>query len=215
MRAAPWCGPCCFDNSMVAPRIVLYRVPRGNVQLHDIAIAPDGTVWYADMLSSCVGRLDPGTGHFEEYPTVSAGTNPHGVTVDSSGIVWYAASRHGIGRIDPTTGRSREFPVPREMRSVHTVLVHAGHVWFTDNPASQNWGTLDPNTGTAKIYEHRYLLVTASDGATWIGLAPTDPLIRFPMAAVPPNRWLAIPDTRATRGGATADRWLWWRLPRP
>src|SRR5207249_11030298 len=135
-------------------------------------------------------------------------------TVDSAGIVWYAASQHGrIGRIDPVTGRSREFSLPQDIRFVHTVLVHAGQVWFTRNPVSPDWGTLDPNTGDARIYEHRYLLVTASDGAVWIGLAPTDQLIRFPVAAVPPDRWLAIPDAWAQAGCGAAGQWLWWGLP--
>src|SRR5207244_13548006 len=80
-------------------------------------------------------------------------------------------------------------------------------------PVSPDWGTLDPNTGDARIYEHRYLLVTASDGAVWIGLAPTDPLIRFPVTAVPPDRWLAIPDTWAQAHSGAAGQWLSWRLP--
>jgi virginiamycin B lyase len=197
--------------SATGRRVVHYRLPRGDVQLHDVAVAPDGPVWYAEMLNSCIGKLDPRTGRVSEYSTASAGANPHGITVDSAGIVWYAATQHGrIGRIDPATGRSREIPLPPEIHSVHTVLVHAGQVWFT---GSQDWGTLDPNSGKARIYEHRYLLVTASDGATWIGLAPTDPLIRFPVAAVPPKRWLAMPDTRATGGGGAPDQWLWWHLP--
>ena len=171
-------------------------------------------MWYADLLNSCIGKLDPVSGRFSEYSTASAGANPHGVTVDSAGIVWYAASQHGrIGRIDPVTGRSREFSLPKEIRFVHTVLVHAGQIWFTGNPTSADWGTLDPNTGETRIYEHRYLLVTASDSAVWIGLAATDPLIRFPVAAVPPDRWLAIPDTWAQAGSGAAGQWLWWRLP--
>ena len=195
-------------------RVVHYRIPRPELQLHDIAVAPDGAVWYADLLNSCIGKLDPVSGRFSEYSTASAGANPHGVTVDSAGIVWYAASQHGrIGRMDPVTGRSREFSLPKEIRFVHTVLVHAGQVWFTGNPASADWGTLDPNTGETRIYEHRYLLVTASDSAVWIGLAATDPLIRFPVAAVPPDRWLAIPDTWAQAGSGAAGQWLWWRLP--
>ena len=138
-------------------------------------------MWYADLLNSCLGKLDPVTGRFSEYATASAGANPHGITVDSAGIVWYAATQHSrIGRLDPVTGRSREFPLPKEIRFVHTVLVHAGQVWFTGNPASADWGTLDPNTGDARPYESRYLLVTASDDAVWIGLAVVGTTYREP-----------------------------------
>lgn len=214
----PDCRDGTFDQVVVGiagpvsptgRRVVHYRIPRTELQLHDIAIAPDGTVWYADMLNSCIGKLDPGTGRFSEYSTASAGANPHGVTVDSAGIVWYAATQRGrLGRLDPVTGRSREFPLPKETRRVHTVLAHAGRVWFTEP-----WGRLDPNTGDARTYQNRYLLVTASDGAGWIGLAPTDPLIRFPVAAMPPDRWLAMPDTWAQTDSGAAGHWLWWRLP--
>jgi virginiamycin B lyase len=192
-------------------RIVHYRIPRPELQLHDIAVAPDGAVWYADLLNSCIGKLDPVTGRFSEYSTASAGANPHGISVDSAGIVWYAATQHGrVGRIDPATGRGLEFRLPDEIRRVHTVFVHGGQVWFTEP-----WGRLDPNTGHARIFQQRYSLVTASDGAVWIGLARTDPLIRFPVAAVPSDRWLALPDTRTKAGSGAADQWLWWRLPTP
>src|SRR2546422_3154518 len=33
-------------------RVVHYRIPRPELQLHDIAVAPDGAVWYADLLRS-------------------------------------------------------------------------------------------------------------------------------------------------------------------
>src|SRR2546426_10861199 len=47
-------------------RAVHYRIPRPELQLHDIAVAPDGAVWYADLLNSCIGRLDPVSGRFSE-----------------------------------------------------------------------------------------------------------------------------------------------------
>jgi len=194
-------------------RVVHYRIPRPEVQLHDIAVAPNGAVWYADLLNSCIGKLDPVTGRFSEYPTASAGANPHGITVDSAGIVWYAETQlRRIGRIDPATGRQREFRLPDEIRRVHTLLVHGGQVWFTDDPAWAPSGRLDPKTGHAQIFQNRYQRVTASDGAVWIGLALADPLIRFPVPAVPPNRWLTIPDTWVQAGSGVADQWLWWRL---
>ncbi len=186
----PRCRDGAFDQvarriagpiSPTGRRVVHYRIPRPELQLHDIAVGPDGAVWYADLLNSCLGKLDPATGRFGEYATASAGANPHGITVDSAGIVWYAATQHRrIGRLDPVTGRSREFALPKEIRFVHTVLVHAGQVWFTGNPASADWGTLDPNTGDARPYESRYLLVTASDDAVWIGLAVVGTTYREP-----------------------------------
>src|SRR5947209_20524079 len=112
--------------SPVGRRVVHYRIPRPELQLHDIAVAPDGAVWYADLVNSCIGKLDPVTGRFSEYATASAGANPHGITVDSAGIVWYAATQHGrIGRMDPVTGRSREFSISKDRKSTRLNSSHA------------------------------------------------------------------------------------------
>lgn len=217
--------PDCRDNAFhqvadgipgpVSPtgrRVAHYRVPRTELQLHDIAVAPDGVVWYADMLNSCIGKLNPGTGRFSEYSTASGGANPHGVTVDSAGTVWYAASQHGrVGRIDPATGHSREFALPKEIRGVHTVFAHAGRIWFT----SSLWGSLDPNTGDVQTYENRFELVTASDAAVWIGLRASDPLIRFSFDTISTDRRSTAPDAWQRDYGGATDHWLWWRLPTP
>src|SRR5207244_12500715 len=98
-REPPACRDGAFEQVVegiagpVSPagrRVVHYRIPRPELQLHDIAVAPDGAVWYADLLNSCIGKLDPVSGRFSEYPTASAGANPHVVTVASVGLWWYA-----------------------------------------------------------------------------------------------------------------------------
>jgi virginiamycin B lyase len=47
---------------------------------HDVAPAPDGTVWYTGQKKGVLGRLDPRTGGVERIP-LGEGSRPHGVIV--------------------------------------------------------------------------------------------------------------------------------------
>jgi virginiamycin B lyase len=42
-------------------------VPKGSGP-HDIAPAPDGSVWFTAQAAGALGRLDPRTGHVDEIP---------------------------------------------------------------------------------------------------------------------------------------------------
>jgi len=44
-----------------------YQLPPGTGP-HDVAPAPDGTVWYTGQRKGVLGRLDPKTGKTEEIP---------------------------------------------------------------------------------------------------------------------------------------------------
>jgi virginiamycin B lyase len=63
-----------------------YPVPAGS-HPHDVAPAPDGTVWYTAQLSGELGRLDPNTGETRHIP-LGSGSSPHGVIVGPDGAPW-------------------------------------------------------------------------------------------------------------------------------
>src|SRR6266849_3739694 len=63
-----------------------YAVPRG-AQPHDVAPAPDGTVWYTAQGSGELGRLDPATGQIHEVK-LGDGSAPHGVIIGPDGAPW-------------------------------------------------------------------------------------------------------------------------------
>ncbi|MGH2621710.1 MAG: hypothetical protein ACRDHG_14245, partial [Anaerolineales bacterium] len=54
-----------------------YPVPSGS-HPHDVAPAPDGTVWYTAQNSGALGRLDPISGATRHIP-LGSGSAPHGV----------------------------------------------------------------------------------------------------------------------------------------
>src|SRR6516225_9126074 len=68
---------------------------------HDVAPAPDGTVWYTGQRAGVLGRLDPKTGGVERIP-LGKGSAPHGVIIGPDGAAWVTdGGQHAIVRVDP------------------------------------------------------------------------------------------------------------------
>lgn len=85
-----------------------YHIPAAHAYPHDPAVDSAGGVWYTDQANSRIGRLDPETGRFEDWPTPSAGAGPHGITVAPDGDVWYTGNANRtIGCRDHVTGEIR------------------------------------------------------------------------------------------------------------
>jgi virginiamycin B lyase len=189
-----------------------YLLPHANAFAHDPAVAPDGTVWFADQPGSYIGRLDPETGAVKEYPTPTAGSGPHGIIVATSGDVWYTANAKGlIARLDPKTGKFTEYPTGA--RDPHTPLLLGNILWFTAQQANK-YGTLNTATGAVALYDVPtpralpYGLQRAPDGSLWIALFGTNKLghvdpataklteIDLPNAATRPRRLAVSSDGR-------------------
>ncbi|MBS1133955.1 MAG: streptogramin lyase, partial [Burkholderiaceae bacterium] len=80
---------------------------------HDVAPAPDGTVWYTAQRTGHLGRLDPRTGKVEEIP-LGRGSAPHGVIVGPDGAAWVTDSgQNAVVRVDPATRAVRVFALPQ------------------------------------------------------------------------------------------------------
>lgn len=131
-----------------------YDVPKGDFP-HDVAVGPQGEVWYAGQKSGVAGRLDPATGNIERIP-LGKGSAPHGVIVGPDGAPWFTdGGQNAIVRVDPNTKEVKVWPLPPE-RMPYTNLNTAafdgkGRIWFT----GQNgiYGRLDPKSGDMKVWD--------------------------------------------------------------
>ncbi|MCL4767022.1 MAG: lyase [Hyphomicrobiaceae bacterium] len=150
-----------------------FEVPRGDAP-HDVAVATDGTVWYAGQKAGVAGRLDPATGRVERIP-LGRGSAPHGVIIGPDGAPWLTdGGQNAIVRVDPATHEVRVWPLPPE-RMPYTNLNTAafdgdGRIWFT----GQNgiYGRLDPATGEMKVWDAPrgrgpYGITAAPGGDIW------------------------------------------------
>lgn len=110
-----------------------FRVAAGS-HPHDVAPAPDGTVWYTAQRSGALGRLDPKTGAWEHI-SLGSGSAPHGVIVGPDGAPWITDSGlNAIVRVDPISEAVSVFKVPADAPSVNlntAAFDSAGILWFT------------------------------------------------------------------------------------
>jgi streptogramin lyase len=130
-----------------------FPVPRGS-HPHDVAPAPDGSVWYTAQAKGELGRLDPETGNTVHIP-LGSGSSPHGVVVGPDGAPWITDSGlNAIVRVDPETEAVKIFPLPQGSRNVNLntgVFDPEGVFWFTGQ--SGYFGQLDPADGEVQLFE--------------------------------------------------------------
>jgi virginiamycin B lyase len=133
----------------VEANIKQWPVPTPGSRPHDPLAASDGAIWWTGQLSSKLGRLDPKSGTFKEYP-VRMQTAPHGLVEDKDGNIWFTGNHLGlIGKLDPKTGQVTEYKTTA--KDPHTLAIDpSGIVWFTAQNANM-LGRLDPKTGEIKL----------------------------------------------------------------
>jgi virginiamycin B lyase len=135
------------------PTIQEYPVPGGS-HPHDVAPAPDGTVWYTAQHTGELGRLDPVTGETHHVP-LGSGSAPHGVIVGPDGAAWVTDSGlNAILRVDAETEAVQVYPLPanRGNANLNTAAFDGrGVLWFT----GQNgvYGRLDPAQGLVEVFD--------------------------------------------------------------
>jgi virginiamycin B lyase len=129
-----------------------YPISSG-IGLHDLAPAPDGTVWFTAQGKGLLGRLDPNDG---SYKTVSLGEGaaPHGVTIGPDGAPWITeGGQNAIARVDPSDLKVTLFRLPEKFAYANLntgVFDKAGTYWFTGQ--SGYYGRLKPNSGGMDVF---------------------------------------------------------------
>lgn len=112
-----------------------WRSPRGGGP-YGISTAPDGTVYYASLAGSYVGRID-GLGQVTELNPPTGGQGARRVWPDSMGNIWVAEyNARQIARYDATTGRWTEWRAPGGNARPYAIYVdHQNKVWYSDTGA--------------------------------------------------------------------------------
>lgn len=124
-------------------------LPREEARTRRIALTSDGGVWYVDYAGGMLGRFDPATREFREWPFPGGtGSRPYAMTVDDQDRVWAVETGARPNRFvgfDPRTG---EFFSNTAIESgggaVRHMVFHA--------PSREIWFGTDTNTiGRAKV----------------------------------------------------------------
>ncbi|MES2126340.1 MAG: carboxypeptidase regulatory-like domain-containing protein [Pseudomonadota bacterium] len=98
----------------------------------------DGSVWYAKLYASKIGRIDPKTLAVTEYDTPLKG--PRRPRFDQSGVLWIPAfDESGLMSFDPASGAFTSTPLPLLAKGEHEVPYALnidpvrGDIWITAN----------------------------------------------------------------------------------
>src|ERR687895_1699953 len=149
-----------------------FDVPKGD-RPHDVAPAPDGTVWYTGQRTGVLGRLDPKTGTVERIP-LGSGSAPHGVIVGPDGAAWITdGGLNAILRVDARSLRVRRFPLPRDRADANlntATFDPRPRLWFTGQAGI--YGRLDPRSGRMRVFDAPrgpgpYGIATTPQGEVW------------------------------------------------
>lgn len=142
-----------FVTGEAIPQIREYSVPAGS-HPHDVAPAPDGTVWYTAQGLGEMGRLDPATGKIRRVK-LGEGSSPHGVIVGPDGAPWITdGGLNAIVQVDPVTEKISLYPLPsgREGANLNTATFdRSGVIWFTGQGGI--YGRLDPKVGRVEVFD--------------------------------------------------------------
>jgi virginiamycin B lyase len=151
------------------------------VRLGRVAIAPDGSVWFADATGVGITQLKNGI--FTRHEIASADSGPYGVAVTSDGIVWatlQAGSK--LIRIEPsgamaTIDLSRPGVVPTDVAvgtdgSVWFLQFRANRIGRLKNGEFSDFNVSEQNAGLSG-------LTVGADGAVWFGMVRSSSLGRL------------------------------------
>ena len=96
-----------------AQELKYYDLAKGDYP-HDVAVGPNGEVWYRGAEAGIAGRLNPATGQIERIP-LGKNSAPHGVIVGPDGAPWFTdGGQNAIVRVDPATKEVKVWPLPPE-----------------------------------------------------------------------------------------------------
>jgi virginiamycin B lyase len=224
-----------------AAQVSYYAVPRG-AHPHDVAPAPDGTVWYTAQSQGALGSLDPKTGKATQIG-LGAEAAPHGVIIGPDLAAWVTeGGQNAIVRVDPVTKAVKLFPLPKEFPNANlntATFDRKGILWFT----GQNgvYGRVDPASGKVDAWKAPkgvgpYGITTTPNGDVWYASLAGDHIAKIdtvsgdalmvqpPKAGVGPRRiwsdskgllWVSFWNTgEIGRYDPLNKTWKVWALPK-
>lgn len=178
----------------------------------------DGTIWWAGMYASLIGRLEPKSGEMKEW-RLDPAARPHSIVDDRDGNIWYTGNGNGtVGKLEPATGKITVYPMPDPAaRDPHTPIFNRdGHLWFTLQNSNM-LGRLVPSTGEIKLVTmpteraRPYGIKEDSKGNLWVAYNGSHKIAR-----VNPQTWeireYATPtsESRIRRLALTSDDVVWY-----
>jgi virginiamycin B lyase len=100
-----------------------------------LEVDADGLVWFTERRGNKIGRLDPKSGAFKEFPLPGPEASPYAIGIDRNGMIWYDSHEQDtLGRLDPKTGEVIEYPYPHSEISMREFFLDSqGRMWYASS----------------------------------------------------------------------------------
>ncbi len=114
-------------------QVSVWTAPRGPGP-YGMTATPQGTIYFASLAGSYVGRIDTATGSVSVLQPPTAGQGARRISSDSKGRIWISEWNAGnLALYDPATGRWREWRLPGAHPMPYAVYVDEHDmVWLSD-----------------------------------------------------------------------------------
>jgi virginiamycin B lyase len=187
--------------------IAEYSVPGDSSDFMSMTTGPDGALWFTDIGSNAIGRIDPASQVLRRFPLPAPHSNPMGIAVGSDGALWFAeTSTSMIGRIS-TSGELREFATPWGRIAPYTLAAGPdGALWFSASGEGLGSITTDGHLSLHALpstYVDIRWMVTGPDRNIWFidnhlggydRRSPAGTVSRFHLSDGSPRAILSCPD---------------------
>lgn len=141
-----------------------FPLPTPIVRLGRLAVASDGAVWFADIITASITRLRDGI--FTRHGVASSGATPYGIAVDTADRVWSTLQGADLLAYIAADGEVVTLDVPTHNSGLGDIAVDRwGAVWFIEFRANKiGW--------FAEGHFIEFAIPTQSAGLTGLAAAP-------------------------------------------
>jgi sugar lactone lactonase YvrE/mono/diheme cytochrome c family protein len=194
------------ENALGKAEFIEYRVPPlangHDRRFHDEHLSVNGDVWYTDANGLQIGKMDPRTATWTDYPLPDAKYRGHGLVQDANGDIWVSGHTAFV-RVDSKTGSMQFYPYHANgLRPDHgntPTIDSKQNIWttlmYTDEVAKWDRKTGEVSRFTVPTpYAAPYGMVTDKKDNLWIAEWFACKIARFDTSAetftefVPPTK---------------------------
>jgi streptogramin lyase len=146
------------EKALGKAMFVEYHIPplaNGQRGFHDAHLSQNGDVWYVDARGLQIGKMDPRTATWTDYPLAGPQFRGHGLTQDSGGDIWVSGHTAFV-RVDSETGAIKYYPYnPEAKRPPHgnTPFVDSKQNIWTSLSWANEVAKWDRSTGEISRYK--------------------------------------------------------------
>ncbi|KXU96150.1 lyase [Caballeronia megalochromosomata] len=162
----------------------VFDAPRGP-GAYGICVTPDGSLYFASLAGSYLGRIDPVSGAAQVIQPPTPDQGARRVWSDSKGHVWISEWNAGkVGMFDPARNQWREWRLPGSEPHAYAIFVDDHDIVWLSEWSANALVRFDPHTEHFETYalprQHANVRqMMGRPGELWLSESGTDHLLRY------------------------------------